>query len=143
MRVAYITRPLSDAAWKRAADCMMDAMFDEGVLTARPRLTGTETGIFAVPAEFEPVPEHAFGMTIIFQPDEEEFLWVDLMFVTRGRRNEGIGTELLNAAVAYGRFHKLPDVQLGTMFDNQPMIGLAQKCGFTGTRVDFRREIEV
>lgn len=140
--IGYLACELSDEKWKRMADRMMDAMFDEGVLPARSRLSGGESAILAFEQNRNDGPDWgAVGMAVVYQPEGQDLLWLDLLYVIPSHRRAGIGLHLAHEAIRLADERGLPAIEVGTMLFNAAMIGLAQKAGFGEATVYFRQEV--
>ena len=141
--IGFVFGELSDETWKRHADRMMDAMFDEGVLPARNRLTGGESCIFAAEKKAEGGwnLSEPIGMAVVYQPEGQDMFWLDLLYVEPNWRGMGIGFGLVGQAIWLAGQRGFPAIEVGTMLFNKPMIKLAQKAGFGEATVYFRQEI--
>ncbi|TIU94522.1 MAG: GNAT family N-acetyltransferase [Mesorhizobium sp.] len=138
MTIRYMDVPLAPE-WKKIADRMMAKMIAEKVIPAhRSPLNGFEWGIFALSDEGR--RSKPIGMSIYFQPEERDLVWLDLLYVEGADRGFGIGQQLLRRTFEKAAALGVARLELGVYCHNAPMISLAERCGLGRSAIIFEGE---
>jgi len=128
----YLTRLADSEADLKAAHLFYQIMKDEGVVD------DLRNGPFDdSEAIFAEGPAGIYGMALFFQPVEQNYLWLDLLYVTPAVRRQGIGSALIDAVVNNGKVRALP-VELGTFKTNTAMQRLCESLGFSAQAIIYR-----
>ena len=68
-------------------------------------------------------------------------MFIDEFCVEEMFRDQGFGTEMMEAVWALARAFRCTDLQLGVFPQNDDAVGFWQKCGFTIRSIEMQRKI--
>lgn len=132
---AIFLSDLADADRLRFASKMLKAAQDEGAIPPdRPGLVGSEECVFALSVR------RYGGCAVFYQPEDHDFLWLDVLYVVPSLRRLGVGITMLEKVFVEARQRGLSGVRLGTQVSNTPMQALAAKAGWTAESLTFHRD---
>lgn len=130
---------LDDEANLAVAQLLMRWGQEEGAIPAdRSDLSGLEQAIF-IHDDTIAGRNTVVGGAVFYQPEEDDLVWLDVIFVAEPYRRQGLGRRLVNAVCTAARQAGAARVEFGTI--NDPMQGLGIACGFQPSVVYMQRPI--